>query len=72
MTLRGGRGTKEAGEILKRISDTPADKQLTLVATGRLLVALGCVVVEGSGPSVTLKKTGNAPTSTALTPEKIR
>jgi len=37
LTLRGGRGTKEAGEIFKRISDTPADKQLTLVATGRYI-----------------------------------
>jgi superfamily II DNA or RNA helicase len=37
MTLRGGRGTKEVGEIFKRISDTPADKQLTLVATGRYI-----------------------------------
>jgi hypothetical protein len=37
MTLRGGRGTKEAGEIFKRISDTPADKQLTSVATGRYI-----------------------------------
>jgi hypothetical protein len=37
MTLRGGRGTKEAGEILQRISDTPADKQLTLVATGKYI-----------------------------------
>ena len=25
MTLRGGRGTKEAGEILQRVSNTPAD-----------------------------------------------
>ena len=37
MTLRGGRGTKEAGEILQCISDTPAGKQLTLVATGRYI-----------------------------------
>jgi superfamily II DNA or RNA helicase len=37
MTLRGGRGTKEAGEILQRISDTPADKVLTLIATGRYI-----------------------------------
>lgn len=37
MTLRGGRGTKEAGEILQRIADTSADKQLTLVATGRYI-----------------------------------
>jgi superfamily II DNA or RNA helicase len=37
MTLRGGRGTKEAGEILQRISDTPADKLLTLIATGRYI-----------------------------------
>ncbi|NVN92082.1 MAG: DEAD/DEAH box helicase family protein [Desulfuromonadales bacterium] len=37
MTLRGGRGTKEIAEIFKRISDTPADKQLTLVATGRYI-----------------------------------
>jgi len=37
MTLRGGRGTKENSEIFKRISDTPANKQLTLVATGRYI-----------------------------------
>jgi len=37
MTLRGGRRTKEAGEILQRISDTPADKLLTLIATGRYI-----------------------------------
>ena len=37
MTLRGGRGTKEIAEIFKRISDTPTDKQLTLVATGRYI-----------------------------------
>jgi len=37
MTLRGGRGTKEIAEIFKRISDTPADRQLTLVATGRYI-----------------------------------
>lgn len=37
MTLRGGRGTKEIAEIFKRISETPADKQLTLVATGRYI-----------------------------------
>ncbi len=37
MTLRGGRGTREIAEIFKRISDTPADKQLTLVATGRYI-----------------------------------
>lgn len=37
MTLRGGRGTKEIAEIFKRISDTPADKILTLVATGRYI-----------------------------------
>ena len=37
MTLRGGRGTKEIAEIFKCISETPADKQLTLVATGRYI-----------------------------------
>lgn len=37
MTLRGGRGTREITEIFKRISETPADKQLTLVATGRYI-----------------------------------
>ena len=37
MTLRGGRGTREIMEIFKSISDTPADKQLTLVATGRYI-----------------------------------
>ncbi|MGW8159982.1 MAG: TOTE conflict system archaeo-eukaryotic primase domain-containing protein [Desulfoprunum sp.] len=37
MTLRGGRGTKENAEIFKRISETPVDQQLTLVATGRYI-----------------------------------
>ena len=37
MTLRGGRGTKEIAETFKRISETPADQQLTLVATGRYI-----------------------------------
>ena len=37
MTLRGGKGTKETAEIIKRISGTPADSQLTLVATGRYI-----------------------------------
>jgi len=37
ITLRGGRGTKEIAEIFKRISDTPTDRQLTLVATGRYI-----------------------------------
>ncbi len=37
ITLRGGRGTKEIAEIFQRISETPADKQLTLVATGRYI-----------------------------------
>jgi superfamily II DNA or RNA helicase len=37
ITLRGGRGTKEIAEIFKRISGTPAEKQLTLVATGRYI-----------------------------------
>jgi superfamily II DNA or RNA helicase len=37
MTLRGGRGTKEIAEIFKRISETPVDQQLTLVATGRYI-----------------------------------
>ena len=37
MTLRGGRGAKEITEISKRIFETPADKQLTLVATGRYI-----------------------------------
>jgi hypothetical protein len=33
----GGMGTKETREILKRISATPTDKQLTLVATGKYI-----------------------------------
>ena len=37
MTLKGGRGTREIAEIYKRISETPLDKQLTLVATGRYI-----------------------------------
>jgi len=37
MTLRGGRGTREAAEIFKHISETPVDRQLTLVATGRYI-----------------------------------
>jgi superfamily II DNA or RNA helicase len=34
-TLVGGRGTREAGEILRQIAETPADRQLVLVATGK-------------------------------------
>jgi superfamily II DNA or RNA helicase len=37
MSLTGGKGTKESREILQRITDTPADKQLTLVATGKYI-----------------------------------
>jgi len=37
ITLMGGMGAKETGEILKRISDTPVDKPMTLVATGRYI-----------------------------------
>jgi superfamily II DNA or RNA helicase len=37
ITLTGGRGMKETGKDLARISDMPAGRQLTLVATGRYL-----------------------------------
>jgi len=37
MTLTGGRGAKETGNTLEKIAETPADKQLTLVATGRYI-----------------------------------
>ncbi len=37
MTLTGGRGRMEAGNLLKRIAETPAGVQLTLVATGRYI-----------------------------------
>jgi len=37
ISLTGGKGTKESREILQRITDTPADKQLTLVATGKYI-----------------------------------
>lgn len=35
ITLTGGRGTREAGEILKRIAETPGDRKMVLVATGK-------------------------------------
>ena len=35
ITLTGRMGAKESGEILKRLADMPADKQLTLIATGK-------------------------------------
>lgn len=37
ISLTGGMGTKKTREIMKRITDTPADKQLTLVATGKYI-----------------------------------
>ena len=37
LTLTGGMGTKETGEILNKISATPQDQQLTLVATGKFI-----------------------------------
>ena len=35
ITLMGGRGARESGEILKRIAETPADRRIVLVATGK-------------------------------------
>ena len=37
ITLIGGRVAKEKREALSRISDTPANKQLTLIATGKYI-----------------------------------
>jgi phosphatidylserine/phosphatidylglycerophosphate/cardiolipin synthase-like enzyme len=37
MSLTGSMGTKETGEILQKLSDSPADQQLTIVATGRYI-----------------------------------
>jgi superfamily II DNA or RNA helicase len=37
ISLMGKMGTKETGDIFKRISETPADRQLTLVATGKYI-----------------------------------
>jgi superfamily II DNA or RNA helicase len=37
ITLTGGKGAKETREALARISTTPADKPLTLIATGRYI-----------------------------------
>jgi len=37
ISLTGGMGTRVTGEILKRITETPADRQLTLIATGRFV-----------------------------------
>ena len=37
ISLTGGMGTKKTREVMKRIVDTPADKQLTLVATGKYI-----------------------------------
>jgi superfamily II DNA or RNA helicase len=37
ISLTGKMGTKVTGEIFKRISETPAERQLTLVATGKFI-----------------------------------
>jgi len=37
ISLTGKMGTKETGEIFKRISETPVDRQLNLVATGKYI-----------------------------------
>lgn len=37
ISLTGGMGTKETRETMKRIAETPPDKQLTLVATGKYI-----------------------------------
>jgi phosphatidylserine/phosphatidylglycerophosphate/cardiolipin synthase-like enzyme len=37
ISLTGGRGAKQTGERFKKITDTPLDKQLTLIATGRYI-----------------------------------
>lgn len=37
ITLTGGMGTKETREVMKRIAETPIEKNLTLVATGRYI-----------------------------------
>ncbi len=37
LSLVGSMGAKETGEVLNRIAATPADRQLTLIATGRYI-----------------------------------
>lgn len=37
ISLKGGMGTKQTAEILKHISDTPVEQQLTLIATGKYI-----------------------------------
>ncbi|MEW9124723.1 MAG: phospholipase D-like domain-containing protein [Thermotaleaceae bacterium] len=37
ISLTGGMGTKESREVMKKISDTPIDKNLTLIATGKYI-----------------------------------
>lgn len=37
ISLTGRMGAKETGEILKQLADTPADRQLTLIATGKYI-----------------------------------
>jgi len=37
ISLTGGMGIKETREIMQRIADTPADKQVTLIATGKYI-----------------------------------
>jgi len=37
ISLTGRMGAKETGEILKRLVDTPAERQLTLIATGKYI-----------------------------------
>ncbi|WP_242877668.1 phospholipase D-like domain-containing protein [Desulfosporosinus sp. BG] len=37
ISLTGGMGIKETREIMQRIAETPADKQITLIATGKYI-----------------------------------
>ncbi len=37
ISLTGGMGTKKTRDILEKITDTPGDKQLTIVATGKFV-----------------------------------
>ena len=37
IALKGGLGTKETNGLLKQVTETPSDKQLTIVATGKFI-----------------------------------
>ena len=59
-------------KTLEAIFTNPVNGNIEWSRIEALFVAVGCVVVEGSGSSVTFEKMGNGSTSIVLILERIR